>query len=87
MNCEYKFETKWFEVPLDHFSYQRNETFKIKYLENEQHWDKGGGPIFFYTGNEVCSHLLCNQRFIAIVIVKIGRRNLVVYVEEGETLW
>lgn len=51
--AEYKFETKWFNVPLDHFSYQRNETFKIKYLVNDESWDQGGGPIFFYTGNEV----------------------------------
>lgn len=55
VNCEYKYETKWFEVPLDHFSYQRNDTFKIKYLENEDYWDRGSGPIFFYTGNEVCN--------------------------------
>ncbi|KAI5632056.1 dynein assembly factor with WDR repeat domains 1 [Phthorimaea operculella] len=53
VKCEYKWETKWFKVPLDHFGYQRNETFQIKYLVNEDHWDKGGGPIFFYTGNEV----------------------------------
>ncbi|XP_045779722.1 lysosomal Pro-X carboxypeptidase [Maniola jurtina] len=52
VNCEYKYETKWFKVPLDHFGYQRNESFNIKYLENEEHWDRGGGPIFFYTGNE-----------------------------------
>ncbi|XP_034830047.1 lysosomal Pro-X carboxypeptidase [Maniola hyperantus] len=52
VNCEYKYETKWFKVPLDHFGYQRNESFNIKYLENEEHWDRGSGPIFFYTGNE-----------------------------------
>lgn len=53
VNCEYHYETKTFEVPLDHFSYHRNETFHIKYLENEEYWDASGGPIFFYTGNEV----------------------------------
>ncbi|OWR42386.1 lysosomal Pro-X carboxypeptidase [Danaus plexippus] len=52
VTCDYKFETKWFNVPLDHFGFQRNETFNIKYLINEEYWDKGGGPIFFYTGNE-----------------------------------
>lgn len=51
--CKYKYETKLFKVPLDHFGYQRNETFNIRYLVNEEHWDQGGGPIFFYTGNEV----------------------------------
>ncbi|XP_026319877.1 lysosomal Pro-X carboxypeptidase [Hyposmocoma kahamanoa] len=50
--AEYKYNTKWFNVPLDHFSYHRNETFNIKYLVNEEFWDQGGGPIFFYTGNE-----------------------------------
>ncbi|XP_026756593.2 lysosomal Pro-X carboxypeptidase [Galleria mellonella] len=49
---EYKYETLWFKVPLDHFGYQRNETFQIKYLVNEDYWDRGNGPIFFYTGNE-----------------------------------
>lgn len=53
VRADYKFETKWFRVPLDHFGFQRNETFEIKYLENEDNWDQGGGPIFFYTGNEV----------------------------------
>ncbi|XP_068626607.1 lysosomal Pro-X carboxypeptidase [Battus philenor] len=50
--ADYKYDTKWFKVPLDHFGYQRNETFNIKYLVNEEHWDRGDGPIFFYTGNE-----------------------------------
>ncbi|KAJ0182820.1 hypothetical protein K1T71_002189 [Dendrolimus kikuchii] len=40
------------QVPLDHFGFQRNETFQIKYLVNEDNWDRGNGPIFFYTGNE-----------------------------------
>ncbi|XP_048489351.1 lysosomal Pro-X carboxypeptidase [Plutella xylostella] len=52
VHAEYTFETKWFEVPLDHFSFQRTETFKIKYLVNDTYWDSGNGPIFFYTGNE-----------------------------------
>ncbi|XP_022117650.1 lysosomal Pro-X carboxypeptidase [Pieris rapae] len=50
--CEYKYETKLFKVPLDHFGFQRNETFNIKYLVNDEHWDSSSGPIFFYTGNE-----------------------------------
>ena len=53
VHAEYKFATKWFRVPLDHFGFQRNETFQIKYLENNDNWDQGSGPIFFYTGNEV----------------------------------
>ncbi|XP_047985262.1 lysosomal Pro-X carboxypeptidase [Leguminivora glycinivorella] len=52
VKSEYKYTTNWFTVPLDHFGYQRTEVFKIKYLVNEEHWDRDGGPIFFYTGNE-----------------------------------
>ncbi|CAG4950635.1 unnamed protein product [Parnassius apollo] len=59
--ADYKYETKLFNVPLDHFGYQRNETFNIKYLENEDHWDRGDGPIFFYTGNEGQIELFANH--------------------------
>lgn len=63
VQAEYKYETKWFRVPLDHFGFQRNETFEIKYLVNDENWDQGSGPIFFYTGNEVsqctCIRYLC----------------------------
>lgn len=53
VNTHYLYQTKWFEVPLDHFGLGRKETFKIKYLENEDYWNKNEyGPIFFYTGNE-----------------------------------
>ncbi|KAL0851613.1 hypothetical protein ABMA28_007392 [Loxostege sticticalis] len=52
VKTEYKYETKYFEVPLDHFGYQRNERFQIKYLVNDDYWDMQNGPIFFYTGNE-----------------------------------
>lgn len=57
VKADYKYDTKWFEVPLDHFGFQRNETFKIKYLVNDESWDRGSGPIFFYTGNEVSTKL------------------------------
>ncbi|XP_037298653.1 lysosomal Pro-X carboxypeptidase-like [Manduca sexta] len=48
--------TKWCTVPLDHFGFATNTTFKIKYLECDDYWDMGGGPIFFYTGNELLTH-------------------------------
>ncbi|KAJ8955715.1 hypothetical protein NQ318_008587 [Aromia moschata] len=47
----YTFDTKYIEVPLDHFSYTKNLSFPLRYLINETYY-KEGGPIFFYTGNE-----------------------------------
>lgn len=64
VNTHYLYQTKWFEVPLDHFGLGRKETFKIKYLENEDYWNKNEyGPIFFYTGNEV----LCNELLLILI--------------------
>ncbi|XP_031570369.1 lysosomal Pro-X carboxypeptidase-like [Actinia tenebrosa] len=50
--CPYcKYETKYYEQKLDHFNFEKNETFQQRYLVNRKQW-KTGGPIFFYTGNE-----------------------------------
>ncbi|XKL62403.1 hypothetical protein PGB90_002236 [Kerria lacca] len=51
-NCSYVYETKYIDVPLDHFSYNDNRTFSLKYLVNDSYWKIENGPIFFYTGNE-----------------------------------
>ncbi|XP_023295310.2 lysosomal Pro-X carboxypeptidase [Lucilia cuprina] len=50
----FKYETKEFEVPLDHFNFAINTTFKLRYLYNDSYIDKQSGktPLFFYTGNE-----------------------------------
>ncbi|CAJ0942639.1 unnamed protein product, partial [Mesorhabditis belari] len=45
------YNTFLFDVPLDHFSYINDITFKIRYMVNLDSY-KAGGPIFFYTGNE-----------------------------------
>ncbi|XP_018027731.1 lysosomal Pro-X carboxypeptidase isoform X2 [Hyalella azteca] len=45
--------TQWYEQQLDHFSYGVQQlTFMQKYLVNIDHWNRTGGPIFFYAGNE-----------------------------------
>ncbi|XP_028135352.1 lysosomal Pro-X carboxypeptidase [Diabrotica virgifera virgifera] len=47
----YLFETKYIDVPLDHFSFAQDTKFQLRYLINDTyHEDRG--PIFFYTGNE-----------------------------------
>ncbi|VDK66790.1 unnamed protein product [Onchocerca ochengi] len=47
----YKWDVKWFKLPIDHFSYRNAETFNLKYLTNYSYFHCGG-PLFFYTGNE-----------------------------------
>lgn len=43
----YNFTTK-----IDHFSYRNDVTFQIRYVVGDEHWDRKGGPIFFYAGHE-----------------------------------
>ncbi|CAG7717024.1 unnamed protein product [Allacma fusca] len=51
--AEYSFNVDYFEMPVDHFSFSTNKTFKMRYLYNDTYWNKSAnGPIFFYTGNE-----------------------------------
>ncbi|KAJ8947462.1 hypothetical protein NQ318_009763 [Aromia moschata] len=50
-NATEAFDAKFIDVPLDHFSYVTNKTFKLRYLVNKSHHVKGG-PVFIYTGNE-----------------------------------
>ncbi|XP_065225455.1 lysosomal Pro-X carboxypeptidase-like [Planococcus citri] len=49
---KYTYETKYIDVPLDHFSFFDNRTFRLRYLINDTFWKPNYGPIFFYTGNE-----------------------------------
>ncbi|KAL2630233.1 hypothetical protein R1flu_014919 [Riccia fluitans] len=53
LETAYKWETRWHEQILDHFS-SRNTTFKQKYLFANQHWAgaEKQAPIFLYCGNE-----------------------------------
>lgn len=48
----YIYKIKEFEVPLDHFNFEDNRTFTIRYLWNDSYVNREDAPIFFYTGNE-----------------------------------
>ncbi|KZC07914.1 Lysosomal Pro-X carboxypeptidase [Dufourea novaeangliae] len=39
-------------MPVDHFSFSVEDTFKLRYLINDDWQKESNAPIFFYTGNE-----------------------------------
>ncbi|XP_055383039.1 lysosomal Pro-X carboxypeptidase [Condylostylus longicornis] len=50
---DYLYTEKYINVPLDHFSFTNQTTFKLRYLINETYSSgRSYSPIFFYTGNE-----------------------------------
>lgn len=51
INTKNALETKFIDLPIDHFDVIKNKTFRLRYLVNKYYHVKGG-PIFFYTGNE-----------------------------------
>lgn len=48
----YKYQTKTFDVLLDHFNFVDNRTFSLRYLINNASEADSSSPILFYTGNE-----------------------------------
>ncbi|XP_022664564.1 lysosomal Pro-X carboxypeptidase-like [Varroa destructor] len=58
----YNYNTTWFETKVDHFGYANNDTFKMRVLYNEEHFNiSEPGPIFFYTGNEGDIEMFANN--------------------------
>ncbi|KAL4366791.1 hypothetical protein GQ457_05G013990 [Hibiscus cannabinus] len=51
---QYRYETRFFSQPLDHFSFLDLPRFPQRYLINTEHWvgPSRSGPIFLYCGNE-----------------------------------
>uniref|UniRef100_A0AC34QB69 Uncharacterized protein n=1 Tax=Panagrolaimus sp. JU765 TaxID=591449 RepID=A0AC34QB69_9BILA len=51
-NGSYHWQEEFLEnVPIDHFSFADDRSFKLRYFINLEHYE-AGGPILFYTGNE-----------------------------------
>ncbi|XP_059615486.1 lysosomal Pro-X carboxypeptidase [Phlebotomus argentipes] len=49
----YTYATKWLEVPVDHFGFANNDTFKMRYLKNDSFaFEPDTAAILFYAGNE-----------------------------------
>nr|CAI5861190.1 unnamed protein product [Callosobruchus analis] len=62
--AEHSYETKTLDVPLDHYTFSSNKTFKLRYLITSKCHIKGG-PVFVYTGNEADIELFArNTGFI-----------------------
>lgn len=55
------YETLYFDQKIDHFGFLEDGTFKQRYLVADKHWQKPGGPILFYTGNEGDITWFCNN--------------------------
>lgn len=82
------YNTFHIDQQIDHFGFLENGTFKQRYLLNDQHWHKDGGPILFYTGNEGDITWFCNNTgFMWDVAEELGA--LLVFAEHryyGESL-
>ncbi|XP_077498828.1 lysosomal Pro-X carboxypeptidase-like [Amblyomma americanum] len=50
LNLTYKIHT--FDALIDHFTYNKNTTFQLRYAIADQYWNRKGGPIFFHTGHQ-----------------------------------
>ncbi|XP_064414031.1 lysosomal Pro-X carboxypeptidase [Latimeria chalumnae] len=57
----YEYKTYYFNQKVDHFGFAEDSTFKQRYLVADQYWNKDGGPILFYTGNEGDITWFCNN--------------------------
>uniref|UniRef100_A0A1B0CY54 Lysosomal Pro-X carboxypeptidase n=1 Tax=Lutzomyia longipalpis TaxID=7200 RepID=A0A1B0CY54_LUTLO len=52
-SAAYSYTTQWINVPVDHFSFANNDTFKLRYLKNDSFaFEPDSAVILFYAGNE-----------------------------------
>merc|ERR1719173_210568 len=52
-----------FNQTVDHYGFTTEAKFQQKYLDNDEWWDKQGGPIFFYAGNEGVIEAFAENRY------------------------
>uniref|UniRef100_A0A2P2HZL6 Lysosomal Pro-X carboxypeptidase n=2 Tax=Hirondellea gigas TaxID=1518452 RepID=A0A2P2HZL6_9CRUS len=73
--------THAFAQQVDHFNYGiQSKMFMQKYLVNTDYWNRTGGPIFFYTGNEGAIELFAqNTGFMFEIAPQFGA--MVVFAE------
>lgn len=48
-------EVQWFETKIDNFDATKKDTFKLRFWDNKQYWDKDNGPLFLY----ICGEWTC----------------------------
>lgn len=62
---------------VDHFGFENSDTYEQRYLLADQFWDKNGGPIFFYTGNEGDITWFCNNTVRKLLFIwEVHWRNI-----------
>ncbi|GIY26329.1 dipeptidyl peptidase 2, partial [Caerostris extrusa] len=83
---KYEYLEGYIDQTIDHFNFvaHGNQTYKQRYLYNGIYawWDKNGGPIFFYAGNEGDIVDLWNNNGFVIKAAKTFRA-LVVFVRKN----
>ncbi|XP_059820488.1 lysosomal Pro-X carboxypeptidase [Hypanus sabinus] len=57
----FNYKTRYFVQKIDHFGFVEDSTFKQRYLIADADWNRDGGPILFYTGNEGDITWFCNN--------------------------
>ncbi|KAJ1119954.1 hypothetical protein NDU88_008137 [Pleurodeles waltl] len=55
------YKTLYYTQKTDHFGFDEDSSFKQRYLLADKYWNKDGGPILFYPGNEGDIELFCNN--------------------------
>ena len=73
------FKLHWANATIDHFGWQPLGSFQQRFFVDDSHWDKAGGPILFYTGNEApIEEFIANTGWMAEIAPELKVRSVVV---------